>query len=61
MKKKRLKNKFLKYRNKDNKSRYSKQRNKKYEKRLLQQLIITVTDNKTFWKTINPFLSDKIE
>ena len=61
MKKKRLRNKFLKYRNKDNKSRYSKQRNKKYEKRLLQQLIITVTDNKTFWKTINPFLSDKIE
>ena len=61
MKKKRLRNKFLKYRNKDNKSRYSKQRNKKHEKRLLQQLIITVTDNKTFWKTINPFLSDKIE
>ena len=61
MKKKRLRNKFLKYRNKDNKSRYSKQRNKKYEKRLLQQLIITVTDNKTFSKTIKPFLSDKIE
>ena len=56
----RLRNKFLKDRNKQNKSRYSKQRN--YCVSLIRKYFRgkKVTDNKTFWKTIKPFQSDKI-
>ena len=54
-----LRNKFLKDRNKENKSRYSKQRNycvsykRKMKKDYCSNLDIKIaTDNKTFWKTI---------
>ena len=66
MKRTRLRNTFLKDRNKENKRGYSKQKllcitYKKDEKRLLQYFRYKkVTDNKTFWKTIKPLQSDKI-
>ena len=67
MKRTRLRNKFLKDQNKENKSRYSKQRNycvsliRKMKKDYYSTLDVKkVTDNKNFWKTIRPFLTDKI-
>ena len=67
MKRTRLRNKFLKNKNDYNKKEFSKQRNycvylvrkskKLYYSNLDEK---NVTDNKTFWKTIKPFLSDKI-
>ena len=67
MKRTRLRNKFLKNKNDCNKREFSKQRNycvslvrkskKLYYSNLDEK---NVTDNKTFWKTIKPFLSDKI-
>ena len=66
MKRTRLRNKFLKNRNDYNKREFSKQRNyyvslfTKSEKLYYSNLDEKkVTDNKTFWKTIKPFLSDK--
>ena len=63
----RLRNKFLKDRSKENKSRYSKQRNycasliRKKKKDYYSNLDIKkVTHNKTFSRTVKPFLSDKI-
>ena len=67
MKRIRIRNKFVKNRNDYNKREFSKQRNycvslvrksKKlcYSNRDEKK----VTDNKFFWKTIKPFLSDKI-
>ena len=60
-------NKFLKDRNKENKSRYSKQRNycvsyiRKMKKDYCSNLDIKiVTDSKIFWKTIESLLSGKI-
>ena len=67
----RLRNGFLRNRSDENKRKYSKQRNycvsllrktkKNYcsnvnEKNVNEKKII---DNKTFWKTVKPFLSDK--
>ena len=65
MKKTRLRNKFLKDPNKQNKIRYSKQRNYcvslTRKMKLLQYLRCKkVTDNKTFRKTIKLFQPDKI-
>ena len=61
MKRTRLRNKFLKDRNKENKRRYSKQRNycvsliRKMKKDYYSNLDIKkVTDNKTFQRTIKP-------
>ena len=66
MKRTRLRNKFLKNRNDYNKREFSKQRNycvslvRKSKKLYYSNLDEKkVTDNKTFWKTIKPFLSDK--
>ena len=63
----RLRNNILNDRSEENKRRYSKQRNycvsllrkskSEYFGKLNQKKI---SDNKTFWKTIKPFLSDKI-
>ena len=67
MKRTRLRNRFLKDRNDYNKREFSKQRN--YCLSLLRKSKKAyysnpdekkVTDNKTFWKAIKPFLSDKI-
>ena len=62
----RLWNNFLRNRSDENKRKYSKQRNycvsllrktkKNYYSNLNEKKI---TDNKTFWKTVKPFLSDK--
>ena len=62
----RLRNNFLRNRSDENKRKYSKQRNycvsllrktkKSYYNNLNEKKI---TDNKTFWKTVKPFLSDK--
>ena len=62
----RLRNNFLRNRSAENKRKYSKQRNycvsllrktkKNYYNNLNEKKI---TDNKTFWKTVKPFLSDK--
>ena len=67
MKRTRLRNKFLKNRNDYNKREFSKQRNycvpyvRKSKKLYYSNLDEKkVTDNKTFWKTIKPFLSNKI-
>ena len=63
----RLRNQFLKNRTDKNKSRHTKQRN--YCVSLLRKTKTqyyssldekNVTDNKAFWKTVKPFLSDKI-
>ena len=63
----RLRNKFLKDRNEENKKKFSKQRNycvsllrksKSYYFGNLNK--ININDNKTFWETIKPFLSDKV-
>ena len=63
----RLRNNFLKDRSEENKRKYSKQRN--YCVSLLRKSKSdyfgnlnekNISDNKTFWKTIKPFLSDKI-
>ena len=63
----RLQNNFLKDRSEENKRKYSKQRN--YCVSLLRKSKSEyfgnpnekkISDNKTFWKTIKPFLSDKI-
>ena len=63
----RLRNNFLNDRGEENKRKYSKQRN--YYISLLRKSKSEyfgnlngkkISDNKTFWKTIKPFLSDKI-
>ena len=63
----RLRSKFLKDRSEENKKKYSKQRN--YCVSLLRKSKSDyfgnlnekdINDNKTFWKTIKPFLSDKV-
>ena len=67
MKRTRFWNQFLKHETDENKSRYTKQRN--YCVSLLRKTKTpyysnldekNVTDSKAFWKTVNPFLSDKI-
>ena len=67
MKRIRIRNKFVKNRNDYNKREFSKQRNycvslvRKSKKLYYSNLDEKkVTDNKFFWKTIKPFLSDKI-
>ena len=68
MKRTQLRNKFLKERNDENKRKYASQRNycvsllrktkKDYYEKLNEK---DVNGNKTFWKTVKPFLSDKIK
>ena len=67
MERTKIRNQFLKNRTDENKKRYTKQRN--YCVSLLRKTKTqyygkvdakNVTDNKTFWKTVKPFLSDKI-
>ena len=67
MKRIRIRNKFVKNRNDYNKREFSKQRNYcvslvRKSKKLYYSTLDEkkVTDNKFFWKTIKPFLSDKI-
>ena len=67
MKRTKLRNKFLKERTHESKKRYTSQRNycvslvKKTKKNYYNSLHEKgVSDNKTFWKTVKPFLSDKI-
>ena len=67
MKRTKLRNKFLKDRTEENRSRYASQRNycvsllKKTKKEYFGNLNEkNVCDNKTFCKTVKPFLSDKI-
>ena len=67
MKRIKLRNKFLKERIDESKKRYTSQRNylasllKKTKKNYYNSLNEKdVSDNKTFWKTVKPFLSDKI-
>ena len=67
MKRIRIRNKFVKNRNDYNKREFSKQRHycvslvRKSKKLYYSNLDEKkVTDNKFFWKTIKPFLSDKI-
>ena len=61
-----LKNRFYKYPTLENSYDYKKQRNycsrlyKKERKRYYEKLDVkNVTDNKTFWKIVKPFLSEK--
>ena len=67
MKRTKLRNKFLKDRTEENRNRYASQRNycvsllKKTKKEYFGNLNgKNVCDNKTFWKTVKSFLSDKI-
>ena len=67
MKRTKLRNKFLKESTDESKKRYTIQRNycvsllKKTKKNYYHSLDEKdVSDNKTFWKTVKPFLSDKI-
>ena len=68
MKRTTLRNKFLKERTDESKKRYALQRHycvsllKKTKKNYYDSLNEKdVSDNKTFWKTVKPFLSDKIQ
>ena len=65
MNRSRLKNKFVREPNKENKAAYNKQRNycvnllKREKRKYFNNLNIkNITCNKTFWKTVKPF-SDK--
>ena len=67
MRRTKLCNKFLKERTDESKKRYTSQRNycvsllKKTKRNYYNSLNEKdVSDNKTFWKTVKPFLSDKI-
>ena len=67
MKRTRFQNHFFKYRTDENKCRYTKQRNncvsllRKTKTRYFSNLDEkNVTDTKAFWKTVKPFLSDKM-
>ena len=67
MKRSELKTKYLKHRTQDKLLSYKKQKNycsklyKKERKKYYDNLNIkNVTDNKIFWKTVKPFLSDKV-
>ena len=67
MKRSELENKYLKNRTNENLKYYEKQRNfcsklyKKGTKKYHEMLDLkNVTDNKEFWKTVKPFLSDKV-
>ena len=62
----RMRNRFLKHRSHENRSLFQKQRNKcvsllrKAKKEYFSSLIINkVEDNKSFWKIVKPFLSNK--
>ena len=66
MNRSRLKNRFLKYPNMENELKFKKQRNycvgllKKEKKKYYSSLNIdNITNNKTFWKTVKPFFSEK--
>ena len=66
MRRSQLESKYLKNRTEENKKLYKKQRNfcsrlyKKEKKNYYSNLNLKdVTDNKRFWKTVKPFLSDK--
>ena len=66
MKRSQLENKYLQNSSNENKIRYKKQKNfcsrlyKKERKKFYSKLDIkNFTDNKQFWKTMKPFLSDK--
>ena len=63
----RLRNEFLKDTSEENKKKYSKQRNycvsrlRKSKSDYFRNLNWkNINDNKTFWKSIKPFLSDKV-
>ena len=65
----RLRNRYLKEKNADSKIAYNKQRNycvnllPRTKKNYFANINIsssTITDNKRFWKTVKPLLSDKI-
>ena len=62
----RFRNKYLRNKTVENKRKYTKQRN--YCVSLLRKSkreydinldVKNITDNKTFWRTVKPFLSDK--
>ena len=66
MKRSELKTKYYKYKTTENCKKFKKQKNfcsrlyKKERKKYYENLDLkNVTDNKEFWKTITPFLSDK--
>ena len=66
MKRTELETKYLKYRTKTNLTSYKKQRNfcsklyKKERKKYYNNLNIkNITENKEFWRTVKPFLSEK--
>ena len=60
-------NKYLRNKTDKNKRKYAKQRNycvslqRKSKREYYSNLDVkNITDNKTFWKTVKPFLSDKV-
>ena len=60
-------NKYLRNKTDRNKRKYTKQQNycvsllRKFKREYYNNLDVkNITDNKTFWKTIKPFLSDKV-
>ena len=66
MKRSELESKYFKNRSEENKVKYKKQRNfcskfyKKERRKYYNNINLNeVTDNKIFWKTVKPFLSDK--
>ena len=63
----RIYNKYLRNKTEKSKRKYTKQRNycvsllRKSKREYYSNLDVkNITDNKTFWKTVKPFLSDKV-
>ena len=63
----RFRNKYLRNKTDKNKKKYTKQRNycvsllrKSKRQYCRSRDVKNITDNKTFWKTVKPFLSDKL-
>ena len=63
----RIYNKYLRNKTDKSKRKYTKQRNycvsllRKSKREYYSNLDVkNITDNKTFWKTVKPFLSDKV-
>ena len=63
----RFRNKYLKNKTEENKRKYAQQRNycvsllRKSKREYYSTLDVkNITDNKTFWKAVKPFLSDKV-
>ena len=57
-----LRNNFLRCQSNENRKKFSKKRNYCFSllRKVKKELQKNITDSKNFWKTVTPFLSDKV-